>query len=61
MLQARAFPNNCEEIREIQTTGDAEDANNFFLESWETRKNPEMFFFLDPNVNGIFPTLFKEW
>ena len=44
MLQARAFPSNCEEFREIQTTGDAEDANNFFLESWETRKNPEMFF-----------------
>ena len=44
MFQARAFPSNCEEFREIQTTGDAEDANNFFLESWETRKNPEMFF-----------------
>ena len=44
MFQARAFPSNCEEFREIQTTEDAEDANNFFLESWETRKNPEMFF-----------------
>ena len=60
MLQARAFPNNCEEIREIQTTGDAEDANNFFLESWKPEEIQKCFF-LDPNVNGIFPTLFKEW